>query len=466
MTDFRLCSARRPRSQAGFCHCTIKADFRPALAYHRTPPLLFRRRPPQSNYPPYNVLAPEKWSVVRCQEHKGWYLKDDSTQAGARASKSPTYPAHRIPNTNRGNRYAIRAGRNLPDKEFRYLRTVSFTAAVYWGFNSELSPLILTFQHRAGVRPYTSTYVFAEPCVFSKQSLPPALCHPQMVAHPDGDLGSFPFHHGLSTRSVSAVEQLTGIRSLIGFGKRMSLPSPFSALPPATYSTTLYLNRFRGEPAISKFDWPFTPSHSSSNTIATVTVVAVLEDRVLIPSKEDHYMYYKVYNPEVLGEKTPLICVHGMAGNSACFDYLGRAVPDFPVVSVDVVGRGRSSWLKDYSLYNYSTYCADILHLAKHLKIKKCNYLGISMGGIIAMFLAAHFHNVLAIEKLIINDIGPYTPAKPLRALVKVMTELPTFEDQEQAKQYLKAALPLRTEKEEHWITWCTQNYGEGAATC
>ena len=36
------------------------------------------------------------------------------------------------------DRYTIRAGRNLPDKEFRYLRTVIVTAAVYWGFNSEL----------------------------------------------------------------------------------------------------------------------------------------------------------------------------------------------------------------------------------------------------------------------------------------------------------------------------------------
>jgi hypothetical protein len=34
--------------------------------------------------------------------------------------------------------YTIRAGRNLPDKEFRYLRTVIVTAAVYWGFNSVL----------------------------------------------------------------------------------------------------------------------------------------------------------------------------------------------------------------------------------------------------------------------------------------------------------------------------------------
>ena len=34
--------------------------------------------------------------------------------------------------------YTIRAGRNLPDKEFRYLRTVIVTAAVYRGFNSTL----------------------------------------------------------------------------------------------------------------------------------------------------------------------------------------------------------------------------------------------------------------------------------------------------------------------------------------
>ena len=85
----------------------------------------------------------------------------------------------------RGSRYAIRAGRNLPDKEFRYLRTVIVTAAVYRGFNSELSPLLLTFRHRAGVRPYTSSCDFAEPCVFSKQSPPPGLCpRPEVAFRP------------------------------------------------------------------------------------------------------------------------------------------------------------------------------------------------------------------------------------------------------------------------------------------
>ena len=36
------------------------------------------------------------------------------------------------------NHYTFRAGQNLPDKEFRYLRTVIVTAAVHWGFGSLL----------------------------------------------------------------------------------------------------------------------------------------------------------------------------------------------------------------------------------------------------------------------------------------------------------------------------------------
>ena len=77
------------------------------------------------------------------------------------------------------DRYAIRAGQNLPDKEFRYLRTVIVTAAVYRGLSSVLRLLLhfpLTFRHRAGVSPYTSPFGFAETCVFDKQSPGPFHC--------------------------------------------------------------------------------------------------------------------------------------------------------------------------------------------------------------------------------------------------------------------------------------------------
>ena len=82
------------------------------------------------------------------------------------------------------DRYTIRAGRNLPDKEFRYLRTVIVTAAVYWGFDSMLAHLLLTFQHRAGVSSYTSSFDLAETCVFAKQSPGPIHCGSYCYEHP------------------------------------------------------------------------------------------------------------------------------------------------------------------------------------------------------------------------------------------------------------------------------------------
>ncbi len=78
----------------------------------------------------------------------------------------------------RPSRYTFRAGRNLPDKGFRYLRTVIVTAAVHRGFGSVLSHLPLTFRHWAGISPYTSAFALAETYVFVKQSLGPILCHP------------------------------------------------------------------------------------------------------------------------------------------------------------------------------------------------------------------------------------------------------------------------------------------------
>ena len=79
------------------------------------------------------------------------------------------------------DRYTFRAGRNLPDKEFRYLRTVIVTAAVHQGFSRQLcrnSPTSLTFWHWAGVSPHTSSYDFAETCVFGKQSPGSLHCGP------------------------------------------------------------------------------------------------------------------------------------------------------------------------------------------------------------------------------------------------------------------------------------------------
>ena len=82
------------------------------------------------------------------------------------------------------DRYTIRAGRNLPDKEFRYLRTVIVTAAVHRGFSSQLrrdcSQLTAPFNLPAPGRcqPLYVVFDLAETCVFVKQSPCAFHCNP------------------------------------------------------------------------------------------------------------------------------------------------------------------------------------------------------------------------------------------------------------------------------------------------
>src|SRR5579875_1514280 len=102
----------------------------------------------------------------------------------------------------RPGRSSFRAGRNLPDKEFRYLRTVRVTAAVHWGFPGKLrSPASFTFRHWAGVSPYISASAFAGTCVFGKQSPGPipAASSPALACS-ESPLGSPSGQHQLLRR--------------------------------------------------------------------------------------------------------------------------------------------------------------------------------------------------------------------------------------------------------------------------
>ena len=89
---------------------------------------------------------------------------------------SPSPPPRQWP-----SRSTIHAGRNLPDKGLRYLRTVRVTAAVHRGFSLQLSPRSLTFRHWAGVSLYTLGFPLAQTCVFVKQSPGLLICAPKQL---------------------------------------------------------------------------------------------------------------------------------------------------------------------------------------------------------------------------------------------------------------------------------------------
>ena len=134
-------------------------------------PIPFRRRPPQSNSPPDIVPLPVHGNWLETQYYRGGIPTATPDRLASILLRLPPilYMQYRIPVSNWSkapwglsvlarvtsiftgtsispdalsrqcsNHYAFRAGRNLPDKEFRYLRTVIVTAAVYWGLNSKL----------------------------------------------------------------------------------------------------------------------------------------------------------------------------------------------------------------------------------------------------------------------------------------------------------------------------------------
>ena len=164
---FRTWSTCMSHSQAPLCYCTLRTVTIRAEGTFGKPPLRFWRRPPQSNYPPSGVslagleLRYTKGSIststprilaypLQCLLPILHIVYPNSALSCSKGSRGLFVPL-RVPGIFTGttispssrlrqcpDRYTIRAGRNLPDKEFRYLRTVIVTAAVYWGFDSML----------------------------------------------------------------------------------------------------------------------------------------------------------------------------------------------------------------------------------------------------------------------------------------------------------------------------------------
>ena len=85
------------------------------------------------------------------------------------------------------------------------------------------------------------------------------------------------------------------------------------------------------------------------------------------------------------------------------------------MISVDVVGRGGSEWLRDPVHYTYAQYQADITALIARLDVERVHWIGTSMGGLIGMFMASVPNAPLA--SLFMNDVGPIIPKEALQRI-------------------------------------------------
>jgi len=183
-----------------------------------------------------------------------------------------------------------------------------------------------------------------------------------------------------------------------------------------------------------------------------------------------HRMAYKEWgdadNPNVL------VCAHGVTRVSDDFDSMARALAlDYRVVCPDIVGRGRSGWLRNPQLYRIPQYVSDMVTLLARVlaagERQSVDWFGTSMGGLIGVGLASLPDS--PVSKLILNDIGPTLDPDALRRIGDYIGQelrFPTFElaakfirdvslsfgEHTEQEWHKLAADVLRQDKDGQWV--------------
>jgi pimeloyl-ACP methyl ester carboxylesterase len=149
-------------------------------------------------------------------------------------------------------------------------------------------------------------------------------------------------------------------------------------------------------------------------------------------------------NPRVL------VCVHGLTRNARDFDYVATNLADaYRVVSVDIVGRGRSDWLRDPVDYNYPVYCGDMATLIASLHAETVDWLGTSMGGIIGMIMASLPGS--PVRKLVMNDVGSLVPKASLVRIGQYVGREATYESLDALEAAMRSVSPFGDLSAEQW---------------
>jgi pimeloyl-ACP methyl ester carboxylesterase len=150
-------------------------------------------------------------------------------------------------------------------------------------------------------------------------------------------------------------------------------------------------------------------------------------------------------NPRVL------VCVHGLTRCGRDFDFLAQVMADrYRVVCPDVVGRGRSGWLRDKNFYTVPQYCADMVTLLARLDAETVHWVGTSMGGLIGMALAAQ--EKTPISRLVLNDVGPVITAASAARIGEYVGRAPRFASIEEAETFVRfVSMPFGALSDAEW---------------
>lgn len=139
-----------------------------------------------------------------------------------------------------------------------------------------------------------------------------------------------------------------------------------------------------------------------------------------------------------------VVCVHGLSRQGRDFDVLAQALVErsggaIRVACPDVVGRGRSDWLKDPQGYVLPTYVGDMLAMLAQLHdqapVQDLSWFGTSMGGLIGIGVAGTPTLPLParVRRLLLNDVGPVVQWEAIRRIGSYIGQTGRFATAQQA---------------------------------
>jgi len=138
-----------------------------------------------------------------------------------------------------------------------------------------------------------------------------------------------------------------------------------------------------------------------------------------------------------------LVCAHGLSRQGRDFDALARVMSErYRVVCPDVVGRGRSDWLRQPAGYQIPAYVSDMVTLLARLDVEQVDWVGTSMGGLIGMGLASlpRPEGVPSpVRRLVLNDVGPAIRFEALQRIGSYLGKPARFESLAEGAAYLRS---------------------------
>lgn len=102
----------------------------------------------------------------------------------------------------------------------------------------------------------------------------------------------------------------------------------------------------------------------------------------------------------------PILCMPGLARNARDFEMLAPHVARHrKVIVIEFRGRGESAFAKDPMTYVPLTYVQDVVAMLDELEVERFAVIGTSLGGLVAMLMAATLPGRLV--GAVLNDVGP-----------------------------------------------------------